>query len=175
MRFLIMILFCAAFTAMPAADARAVERIPPDRAREIFDIASELSGYPLPPTLPEILVIPHKIFLGKFCDGGYPCYRALAEPRMPIFVDDSADINDPDDFSFYVHEAVHMLQYDTKRIGDLETISCEDALTLEREAYTLQQRFLRKNGRFLDVTLPLRFMSCPSERGTASGPTMIPR
>jgi hypothetical protein len=81
----------------------------------------------------------------------------LLEERRIVYRDDLNLDNDIDN-SFLVHEFVHALQ-DKARGGRLfET--CADVIAAERQAYAVQQLYLRSRGQMLRVGDRLRWVSC---------------
>lgn len=103
--------------------------------------ASTLSGYPIPETLPSITYCPHAFFSKQVC-GGKDC-KAVGwyNDQSVIYLDEKYQYADQDDFanSLLLHELVHFLQHHS---GRFDSLSCNDSLAREREAYAVQNDFL---------------------------------
>ena len=103
--------------------------------------ASNLSGYPVPETLPSIAYRPRVFFSNRVC-GGSPC-KAVGwyNDQNIIYLDEKYRYEDQDDFanSLLLHELVHFLQHYS---GRFDSLSCEDSLAREREAYAVQNDYL---------------------------------
>lgn len=148
----------SSFTAHAKETGAATTRtIGAEKTEEVWEDAVHLSGYPRPATLPLILLVSRN----ELC-GGEPCsLYARVAPGVPILVDDSLDLDRVEDYSWVLHEAIHVLQYRAKGITDVDLLSCEEVLALEREAYHLQQRYLDRQRAFLRVTWMIDRASCP--------------
>lgn len=81
----------------------------------------------------------------------------MLEEHKIVYRDD-LDLNNDSDNSFIVHELVHALQVHHFGPGVFDT--CQGALALERQAYRVQQQYLRSRGQLLQVGDRLRFVSC---------------
>lgn len=81
--------------------------------------------------------------------------------RYRILLRTSLDLGVPLDSSFLVHELVHVLQF--KRFGHARFMRCEDLLSSEREAYDVQNSYLRRQGIFWREGEMLRYTRCPPE------------
>ena len=103
--------------------------------------ASQLSGYPVPETLPSIAYRPHAFFIKRVC-GGTAC-KAVGwyNDQNIIYLDEKYQYEDQDDFanSLLLHELVHFLQHHS---GRFDSLSCDDSLAREREAYAVQNDYL---------------------------------
>ena len=103
--------------------------------------ASNLSGYPVPETSPRIAYRNRAFFSDRVC-GGSAC-RAVGwyDDQNIIYLDEKYRYKDQDDFanSLLLHELVHFLQHQS---GRFDSLSCEDSLAREREAYAVQNDFL---------------------------------
>jgi hypothetical protein len=130
--------------------------------REIFADASKLSGYPVPETLPEIRRVSHRFIVQITC-GGEECARyAATMPGIPIWIDETLELGLVADYSWVLHEAIHVLQFAAKGITDINALSCEEGLALEKEAYHLQQKYLDQHKALLRVTRGIDRVSCPT-------------
>lgn len=132
-----------------------------------------LSGYSgiaieeLPPIL---LLSPVELAAQSCPDRSEKCARVAAafEPaEYVIYLRDTLDLEDPSDNSFLVHELVHVLQW--KRDGDAVFGSCERALESEREAYRVQNTYLKQQGRLARYGHALTFASCKENPATMFG------
>ena len=103
--------------------------------------ASKLSGYPVPEILPYVAYCPRAFFSDRVC-GGTAC-KAVGwyNDQNIIYLDETYRYEDQDDFanSLLVHELVHFLQHHS---GRFDSLSCDDSLAREREAYAVQNDFL---------------------------------
>jgi hypothetical protein len=129
--------------------------------QEIFIDASRLSGYKIPEILPEIRFVSHGVIVKETCEGNECNRYAAAVPGKPILVDKRMDMNNIEDYSFVLHEAIHVLQFAAKGITNIESLSCSEELALEKEAYHLQQKYLEKQHALLRVTWQIDRRSCP--------------
>lgn len=71
---------------------------------------------------------------------------------------DDLDLNNDADNSFIVHELVHALQ--AHHFGPRIFDSCQSALASERQAYRVQQQYLKSRGQLLQVGDRLWFVTC---------------
>lgn len=102
--------------------------------------AVHLSDYPAPEQPPALQFKPHNFFVEQVC-GGKEC-RAVGwyNDHNIVYIDeryhdtDSTFIN-----SLIVHELVHYLQHLS---GRYDSLSCEDSLAREREAYHIQNEYI---------------------------------
>lgn len=85
----------------------------------------------------------------------------LVDTRRIIYRDDLNLDNDIDN-SFIVHEFVHALQDHAQRRPLFDT--CADTLAAERQAYAVQQAYLRSRGKMLRVGERLRQIGCDDLR-----------
>ncbi len=157
---MIVVLWMLSLSAAHAQITQTAVILSPENTREIFVEASTVSGYPPPTTLPEIHILPKRQFIAEVCPGALACPVAVSSPGKPILVRGDMDPEDNTDRSFFIHEAIHMLQYVSKQITDVDALSCTEMLTLEKEAYVAQQRYLDRNGQLLRVTSVITRMQC---------------
>lgn len=85
----------------------------------------------------------------------------LIEQRRIVYRDD-LDLQNDADNSFIVHEFVHALQ--DRATGGRQFVGCAGALAAERQAYAVQQRYLRSRGQMLRVGDRLRGVGCAELR-----------
>ncbi len=103
--------------------------------------ASNLSGYPVPETLPRIAYCPRAFFSNRVCGGSACPAVGWYNDQNIIYLHEKFRYEDQDDFanSLLVHELVHFLQHHSGRYNSL---SCNDSLAREREAYAVQNDYL---------------------------------
>jgi hypothetical protein len=100
--------------------------------------ASQLSGYPLPDTLPEVQLKSASWFSHRACQDHTPCpVFGLYEDGDVVFLRD--DLTDSAKDHIAVHEFVHYLQHHS---GRYDLNSCFDTDKREQEAFQVQSRFV---------------------------------
>ena len=102
--------------------------------------ASHLSGYPMPADLPEIRFEQHEFFVESAC-GGKDCdVVGWYNDAGIVYIDERyRDIESGFATSLVVHEFTHYLQH---KSGAFESLSCEDSISREREAYYVQNLYI---------------------------------
>lgn len=114
--------------------------------------ASHLSGYAVPETRPKI-VYRSRAFFTKWVCGGTAC-KAVGwyNDENVVYLDEKYRFQDQDDFanSLLLHELVHFLQHHS---GKFNSVSCNDSLDREREAYAVQNDYL------MNVWYSIRFIA----------------
>ena len=102
--------------------------------------ASHLSGYPMPPEPPEIRFEQHAFFVENVC-GGKECYViGWYNDADVVYIDEQyRNIEGAFATSLVVHEFTHYLQH---KSGAFESLSCEDSVSREREAYYVQRLYM---------------------------------
>lgn len=113
---------------------------------ELFTSIQLLAGYPVPPTIPEVHLVPHAVIEQKICTG--PCRRikAFYHPEWGVYVDESLDLmGDTFDRSILLHELVHHAQ---QAAGAFEMLpsECQRRNAEEMQAYEVQNKYLAKIG-----------------------------
>ena len=100
-----------------------------------------LSGYPHPGNAPEIQFRPHVFFIEHACIGNTNCRVAGWYDNAGIIYIDERLKGQDDAFtrSLYVHELTHYLQDINNKY---ENKDCSDHQKREREAYSIQRRYL---------------------------------
>ena len=120
---------------------------------------AQLSGYAYPSTAPQLERVQREYLVEHACGGDAHC-RVVAwyDDKNTIYLDDRVeDLEDPIVRSVIVHELVHYLQ---DLSGKFDALKCEDQLTREREAYSVQRTYLNRiAGRFA-ATYPPGFAPC---------------
>jgi len=100
--------------------------------------ASQLSGYPLPDSLPEVQWKSEIWFSHRACKDYIPCpVYGLYEDRNVVYLRE--DLTDSAKDHIAVHEFVHYLQHHS---GRFDLYSCIDTDRREREAFRVQSRFI---------------------------------
>ncbi len=101
--------------------------------------ASYLSGYPMPSDPPEVHFEQHAFFVENVC-GGKECNVIGWYNDADIVYIDEQYRNVEGGFAsgLVVHEFTHYLQH---KSGEFDSLSCEDSVGREREAYYVQNRY----------------------------------
>ena len=100
-----------------------------------------LSGYPTPEVLPEIHQAPLAEIRQRFCQGACAA-QAFYRPGEGVYIDEAFDLaNDEFAKSVLLHELVHHVQ---RVSGTFQKIpsECDRWYAAERDAYTIQNRYL---------------------------------
>lgn len=102
--------------------------------------AVRLSGYPMPEQPPVVEFKPHGFFVEEVC-GGKECPAVGWYNDQGIVYIDQKYENDDSTFpsSLLVHEFTHYLQHMS---GGFDSLSCEDSMNREREAYRVQNDYI---------------------------------
>jgi hypothetical protein len=102
--------------------------------------ASFLSGYPMPLEPPAVRFEAHSFFVETVC-GGHECtVVGWYNDADTVYIDDRyRSVESGFAASLIVHEFTHFLQH---KSGHYESLSCEDSIAREREAYYVQNRYL---------------------------------
>jgi len=102
--------------------------------------ASHLSGYPIPSEVPEVRFEQHSFFVENVC-GGIECNVSGWYNDADVVYIDERYRNVEGSFapSLIVHEFTHYLQH---KSGAFNSLSCEDSIAREREAYYIQNRYI---------------------------------
>lgn len=147
--------------------------MPPDLLAYLLAAALRLSGYPAIALedLPPILRLPPAELAAQACPKQREDCGSIAAAFEPgeyvIYLRDNLDFEDPADNSFLLHELVHVLQW--KRDGEAMYEGCERAMETEREAYRVQNAYLKQEGRLVRFGHALLFASCAGQEGTLFG------
>jgi hypothetical protein len=150
--------WCRAGAAMPVSEALMTS---------LLAFAVQLSGLPAiePDDLPPVLQMTEDELATLVCPEEPNGCRTLAAvfdtEHYRILIQSSLSPEDPLDSSFLVHELVHVLQF--KQFGDARFATCTDVLSSERQAYSVQNAYLREQGIFWREGRMLRYMQCPEE------------
>jgi hypothetical protein len=124
---------------------------------ELFAAIHLMSGYPLPAEPPVIHFVPQAQLAEMVCQR--PCrVRAVYFRDSGVYVDETLDLLGEDlDRSILLHELVHHVQAVTGRYDSLAS-ECRRWTASEREAYSLQSRYLRH------INSPSRVAQPPESR-----------
>jgi len=146
---------------MPALDAELLAYL--------LTAAIRLSGLPGMPAeaLPPVITLPPAALAEKACRGHRTadCENIVAafEPDdYVIYARDTLDFESAADNSWLVHELVHVLQWN--REGGAIFGTCERALQTERDAYRVQNAYLKREGLLMRAGQVLKFTSCGDPR-----------
>lgn len=114
--------------------------------------ASHLSGYPMPAEPPRVQFEEHAFFVENVC-GGHECNVVGWYNDADIVYIDKQYIDVEGGFatSLVVHEFTHYLQH---KSGAFESLSCEDSIVREREAYHVQNRYMIEALARIDTIIP---------------------
>lgn len=122
---------------------------------EMFVAISAIAGYAVPTEPPALHLLSAQAVQQMACER--PCrVRAMYVPERGVFIGDDLDLNDPYARSVLLHELVHHQQHlhaKFEEIGD----TCERQYQQEREAYNVQNWYLKRHGqdlRFVIGQLP---------------------
>jgi hypothetical protein len=125
---------------------------------DLFAAISAVSSYPQPYHLPPVQLRPVAELQTMVCRSECQV-RGFYLPRRGVFLNDNLDIrNDVVARSVLLHELVHHLQEVKGRFNSAPN-QCQRWWSREREAYEIQNAYLRENGsavRFAFDVMPSR-------------------
>ncbi len=102
--------------------------------------ASHLSGYPMPSDTPEVRFEQHAFFVENVCGGNECNVTGWYNDADVVYIDKQyRSIEGGFATSLLVHEFTHYLQH---KSGAFESLSCEDSISREREAYYVQNLYM---------------------------------
>jgi len=102
--------------------------------------ASHLSGYAMPSDLPEVQFEQHAFFVENVCSGKECNVVGWYNDADIVYIDEQyRSIEGEFATSLVVHEFTHYLQH---KSGAYESLSCDDSVAREREAYDVQNRYI---------------------------------
>lgn len=133
----------------------------------LLTAAIHFSGLPGIPAseLPPIMMLPRVELNDTVCPSApLRCAgltAAFDTRRYRIVVDDKLDLHDAYGASFLVHEMVHVLQF--RHGGRAGFASCEAVFESERQAYAVQNAYLRAHGLPASEGAMLKYSHCPTE------------
>jgi hypothetical protein len=82
----------------------------------------------------------------------------IIEEHRVVYDADYIDLDNDSDNSYLVHEFVHALQ--AQSLGDSYFETCNGALSAEKQAYAIQQIYLKSRSQMLQVGDRIRFIEC---------------
>lgn len=113
---------------------------------ELFAVISSVSTYPEPYHLPAVQLKPLPELQAMVCRGGACQLRGFYMPRRGVFLNDTLDIrNDVVARSVLLHELVHHVQEVSGRFNSVPH-ACDRWWSREKEAYEIQNAYLRESG-----------------------------
>jgi hypothetical protein len=105
--------------------------------------AKVLGGYPIPETIPSVHFVSPGELAAIACSGNCQA-RGLYEPQRGILLSDHLDpVADVRARGVLLHEVIHYLQDRHRRYADRPP--CERYYLREREAYTIENRYLARH------------------------------
>ena len=121
--------------------------------------AVTLTGYSMPDHKPTVEMVPHS-YLEQAACRGRPCkVIGWFPPGETIYLDERLDPeHDLFASSVVVHEMVHYLQHHSGKYRAHH--SCEDVVSMEREAYQAQRDFLLRYGVYHPVGIVMHQPGC---------------
>lgn len=130
--------------------------------------AAHLSGYPMPADAPEVQFEEHAFFVENVC-GGRECNVVGWYNDADIVYIDVQYRNVEDGFAsgLVVHEFTHYLQH---KSGAYDSLSCEDSVAREREAYDVQNRYNIETLGSVTLILPGQTTCAYANAGTHEHP-----
>lgn len=137
----------------------------------LIAFAIRATSYSIPETFPTIQPLPRHALMGVACyewaAQGFQSKDSCERMNMAALYSSNtntiyirSDLHPEEDeiaASFLVHELVHWLQ-----ISHAPTLldTCEGNLRAEREAYAIQNAYLKKRGQLFQAGQVLRYMTC---------------
>jgi len=101
--------------------------------------AAHLSGYPMPVDTPDVQFEKHAFFVENVCGGKECNVVGWYNDADIVYIDEQyRDVENGFASGLLVHEFTHYLQH---KSGAFDTLSCEDSVAREREAYDVQNRY----------------------------------
>ncbi len=166
------LMFWSAGTCATTAAADEGRVMDATQRKELLEWAVHFSERPQPTSpIPAMIAFADEGFARRVCrDNGLPCESVIAAydaARNEVVYRASLDLSSVWDRSFLVHELVHWIQdrgdSSSGRSAPKEALSdkadCEARRVAEREAYTVQNRYLRhyQSGRRAGAVLLMMF------------------
>lgn len=111
---------------------------------ELFGVIHSISGYPVPAAVPEVHIVSLQQLQARVCSYACPV-RAFYLKGEGVFIEQSLDFRaDAKARAILLHELVHHAQMLSARFDSLS--DCEAWYAREREAYHIQNEYLRAEG-----------------------------
>ena len=102
--------------------------------------AAHLSGYSMPADAPEVQFEQHEFFVENVCGGKECNVVGWYNDADVVYIDEHyRDVEGGFASGLVVHEFTHYLQH---KSGAFDSLSCEDSVAREREAYDVQNRYI---------------------------------
>ncbi len=102
--------------------------------------ASYLSGYPMPSDPPEVRFEQHAFFVENVCGGSECSVVGWYNDADVVYIDERyRTVESQFATSLVVHEFTHYLQH---KSDTFDSLSCEDSIAREREAYYVQNLYI---------------------------------
>ncbi len=116
-----------------------------DEMTALLNWAAHLSGYNTNGINPQLQFRPHRFFVDNACGGNAKCkVVGWYNDQNVVYIDDRlAAVDSMFERSLVVHEFVHYLQHIS---GKFDSVTCEDFVQREREAYATQREFIMAYG-----------------------------
>ncbi len=136
-------------------------------AADLLAIAIHWSGLPpipaeqlpfLEPMSTEEITLTQCPYVLTACDGVVSLYD---HENYVIIYRDTLDMDTVEDRSFIVHEMVHVLQHRAGLVP--KPLTCIDVVRIEKQAYHVQNAYLRSEGSWLRVGLDDKSTHCKNE------------
>ncbi len=162
-------LFLSIITLLFAASAYPSPSSPQERElyAGLLSWAVKLSGYPRPATTPTVEFVPQAFFNENACHhrechvwGWYPNTGQdviYVNEAVRELIADGSDRKSLLAASIIVHEFTHYLQAAKRAFAPYR---CEDAIELEREAYSVQNAYIVSYGSYLPVGVSMHNAGC---------------
>ena len=114
--------------------------------------ASHLSGYPMPVEPPDVRFEQHAFFVANVCGGAECNVVGWYNDADIVYIDEQyRGVDGEFAASLVVHEFTHYLQH---KSGDFVSLSCEDSVAREREAYYVQNRYIIEAAASMNMIVP---------------------
>ncbi len=126
-----------------------------------------LSGYPVPAHVPAVHMVPHAYIEAQACNGRCPVIGWFP-PGDRIYLDDRIDPHrDVRARAILLHELVHYVQQVSGKFDGMDP--CVASIAREREAYSIQNRYLAEQGVLPGQAMPLHLPPCRPDQAAGTG------
>lgn len=127
--------------------------------------ASHLSGYPLPAEVPNVRFEQHAFFVENVCGGAECNVVGWYNDADIVYIDEKyRKVESEFAASLVVHEFTHYLQH---KSGEFASLSCQDSVAREREAYYVQNRYIVEALASINRIVPGQTSCAYANAGTA--------
>ena len=121
--------------------------------------AVTLTGYPSPPHVPSVELVPHQYLVDRACSGQACKVLGWFPPGQTIYLDQRlAPLDGTYSSAVLLHELVHYLQQESRRYPS--PYSCDDTIEMEHEAYGVQREYFLRYGVYQPVGLSMHAVGC---------------